>query len=196
MLICEDFEGAVFYPYHEVVALTPSFAGMVRAVTRQGAVVYTAAVPAHGPWVGQGSSWVLPDGLVDGTDPAGFLHPGLPEGIPGPAPEPVWLEKLGVFAHQVQGLRGQTWLTDQGELPGGHPSLHPDLVEVKRDLYVNRRRLRKLTSKGVFLDNGALFAQLPPYLAGQLAERLGASLQSRVPGMREYRLRDWPPRVV
>lgn len=201
MLVLEDFQGLVFYPPHQIATLTPFLHGWWRAVTLEGEVLHLPQRP-DGPWVPLGPSWVLPSALQDGPDgwldQGGFHYPGHLQ------PQQTPLEPLDPL-YAMRTTKGVTWLTDQGEIPADLTleqalKLHPELVQITQNLYGNPIRFRSLRPAGekfeLRLDNGNLLHSLSADAARKFAQRLGLAgpsrLQPILPGLREYKLRDWP----
>jgi len=185
MLTFEDTNGLVIYPAHQIAALSPFMAGLVRAVTRDGQVLHRVGFPDQGPWVKQGPSLVRPSLLSDNKDPAGFHHPGQPEGPEPPAPD----------EHDPkQTLTPDGWHTDNGleNADFEQASQSPELIRIHGTLYATKSRLRRLDlDNRLTLDNGRQIAELSRYLAEQLRQRLG-HIDIKLPGFHQYQLRDWP----
>ncbi|MBX3171084.1 MAG: hypothetical protein KF760_26990 [Candidatus Eremiobacteraeota bacterium] len=184
MLTFEDYNGLVIYPAHQIAALTPFTHGLVRGVTQDGQVLHRVGFPDPGHWARQGPSLVRPSLLQDNRDPAGFHHPGQPEGTEAPPPPH--------DARQI--LTPEGWHSDDGLQPADFQQAlqDPALIRIHDDLYAVKSRLRRLDlNHRLTLDNGRQVAQLSRYLAGQLRRRLGhADIQ--MPGFHQYQLRDWP----
>ncbi|MBN9417008.1 MAG: hypothetical protein J0I12_16295 [Candidatus Eremiobacteraeota bacterium] len=203
MIVLEDFQGLVFLPPRQIATLTPFLRGWWRAVTLDGEVLHLPQKP-EGPWVPLGESWVWPPALSASeggwNDRAGFFYPGdsLPPftSQPEAPPERIWGMRSG---------GGITLLTDDGAQPSEWTEQEalqrlPQLVQVGRGLWGNRNRFHRLRPVGekfeLILDNGQRLHSLHPEAARQLAQRLGLPDHNRlepvVPGMRQYKLRDWP----
>ena len=214
VVVCEDEQGLVFYRPHEIASMVMETPGRCRVVTRDANVSFRRDWP-RGKWAGLGVARVNPGALIQlekrlWSDPAGFVYSGTPDSVvPQPAGEPV-MTSIGVLLSQVLGIRATgerecVWVTDQGEILQAvaaevAAAMHPELVLVKRGVYFNMRRLRRLLADeskvDVVMDNGVTFDWLARSKAARLAERLGltsvARLEPPVPGLDGSFLRDWP----
>lgn len=138
-----------------------------------------------------GSSWVNPTDLravPEGwEDPKGFRYPGgeleeVPEQQPDAPIAELPCRREQVYAlHPVPGKGQCRWATDVGEFvwdmkPAQAAQLHPDLVLVVSDSYLNRKRLRRVERAGprmrLTLDNGE-FLSVADQQQDEVARRLG-----------------------
>lgn len=198
MLVFEDDEGLVFWPEHEVAAVTPE-GSRWRVVTRTGSVGYRTEGPTSGQWRALGNSWVRPEWLNEEAagwrDPAGFLHP---REVLQELPIPPHDSLLGLEGREGGGCR---WLYDDHcqdsplsvEQAAGE---RPELVRIRSGLYLNRCRLRRWSGDGLWLDNGREFCALSKTGWRNLARRLQLPdpyhLPFGEPLLRKWRLRAYP----
>lgn len=212
-IVCQDEQGLVFYRAHEIASLLMEAPQRCRVVARDGHVSFRTDWP-EGNWARVGQARVNSDHLVQlgkalWSDPAGFVYAGeLENCTPQPLEDP--LTSIGVPLSTVLGIRTAgpddcVWITDLREIPQATPAkvaaaAHSELLLLKRGIYFNRSRLRRLNADEkevqVVMDNGSLMGSQPRSKSLQLATRLGlpslVRLDPPVPGLDGSFLRDWP----
>lgn len=215
MIVCQDRDGLVFWPEHQVASLTPEFRGRWRVVFADGSVAHRPTEPPPGPWLPLGSSRVLPQLLrrvgEELEDPAGFRFPYqcLPH-VPTPEPDPTLLPKIGCRRDQVYALTtaargGCLWHTDGGGVRWPKVSVRKavghlsELILVQEGLYIHPERLRKVVvnhdNAFLQLDNAVTFPFSPNGTAFRESLKL-PSLDHLEPLCHllydRLQLRDWP----
>lgn len=190
-----EVPGTIFFaPPHDVASLTPEWKGRWRVVLKDGTQGTIPYEPGPGPWVELGVSFVNPAHLqrtADGRwqDPKGFFYPGdeLPS-VAGPEPDPSIPElpcrpEQVIALHPVRRTSHCRWETDAGDFewdmpPAKAASLHPSMVLLKGEIYLNGRRLRRVERVGnefhLTMDTGRLFT-IAGSLQYGLAPRFGLS---------------------
>lgn len=221
MIVWQTRDALVFWPEHQVAALTPEFEGRWRGVMADGSVAHRPGPPSPeqlGAWVPLGTSLVRPELLTrtpDGwTDPAGFTHPGQTDPLPAappPAPLPevdgLPCRRASVWAVEILNRDDSLWRTDEGEFIWKHvrPLVAvkdlPEMFTLRRGYWLNRLRLRRIYSDGqkffLTLDNGVVYDVMRRPTGANLPARLGLpQLDQLEPARPElyhpYALRDWP----
>jgi len=211
VITVQTSRGFEFWPDAEVASIIPEFRNWWTVVKGDGQVAHLLADRPPDFGVALGDSRVNPRFLTKTTagylDPAHFLHPlgelaVMPEEPPGS-----WSEGLPCPPARISDLQGKqgkwVWRTDDGFFPLEMPLqqallLMPELVLLKRGLFINRRRLRHIridvTRRFFCLENGTEYRVKCDQTG--LAERLGlpnlTGFHPRMTGRIEFGLRDWP----
>lgn len=202
----EESDCLLFYRWDEIASLTPEYRGRWRAVAADGTVLHRPSCPPGDHWCALGESLVNPRllrmvGEKQWKDPADFVYCG--ELVGEPEPEPDWPREVTGLLLGPDG--NYQWISDGQPVPHTGTleealELHPQLVSLGKQGWVNPYRLRALRRKDdrytIELDNGQVLATLNRTTARSLASGLGLPGPDRlgeVPCLLTQRnLRDYP----
>lgn len=211
MITVQTSRGFEFWPDTDVAVISPEFRDWWTVVHADGRVAHLLAssVPDFG--VPLGAARVNPAHLKRTAggllDPAQFVHPltdlqPLPEVAPAAAADWLPCHPSHIYALRTVSKKW-VWHTDQGEFPMGRSTAEavqamPDLFLLKKGIYLNRTRLRRIRIEVQLrffcLDNGLEYQAYSEQPG--LAERLGlpnlTGFSPRLTGRIEFGLRDWP----
>lgn len=197
MLALEDEDGLFFAPPSQVASITPEFAGRWRVVLADGRLTYGANLTTL-----LNLEHLTPEADGRWRDPAGFTYPAQTLQPVAPTRPLPAIEGLPCPPERVRGFSQAAWLTDEGEVPCAKDAhrLHPELVQLRRDLWVNQRRLGRIQKEAsntwhIRYDDGTLALTVYRIREPKVAQALGLSSLSHLPLPRALfreQMRDYP----